>query len=439
MKRWNKLAVLFIAALFSFTGCHQPEASSSLSAQSGSSSEGMTAVSSGLENAASGKDVSSPAPSQSAPVSSQIVQEATAKLSGTTILDVKNNFSYTFILTAEKKVYLYGVYQEKLKELADITKTYQDGEVDLFELNLPEPIVRIEPYAALGESGTLYLFLYPNTLYWRDWPENSPKTLYTVNLGEKIKDFRYSFGDYFVVTESGKLYSIGELTLYGQPYLENQDLSKRMVPVQAVVPEAVEEVEVTWFTVFIRGKSGNVYYAYRHTESTDYGMPPCLKGELPYPYTASLFKKANVTGIQEIAIGADDSGHDRVYLLKNGGAVFSYDVDQTALFSYFPPQQLMEPSTKPEPPDFSGFELPGMDIAAVNGEYFLTTEKQVVKENDSFIYAENVRDFCPVAGGLLYNTEDGKTCYYGYDDGNLFTAKSPANQELDNITYAPVQ
>jgi len=45
-----------------------------------------------------------------------------------------------------------------------------------------------------------------------------PKPMITIKLKDKVTDISYHMGDFFAVIERGELYSIGELTLYGQGF-----------------------------------------------------------------------------------------------------------------------------------------------------------------------------------------------------------------------------
>ena len=103
MKLKFAAAFLCLILLLSFTGCD-----SSTAAPPEPSSAPSDPLPESTAPPASSQGTPADVSSQNEPVPGRIVQEATAKLAGTTILDVKSDYSYTFILTAEKKVYLYG-------------------------------------------------------------------------------------------------------------------------------------------------------------------------------------------------------------------------------------------------------------------------------------------------------------------------------------------
>ena len=368
-------------------------------------------------------------PSPSEASSSMQAAEKRVVLEGKTIAsmcgDDINPFvqTVTFVLTPDGKVYYYGAYQDALASITETEPSNEADKKDLYEISFPEPIVKLVPYAAIGESGTLYIFLYPPTAAWMMSGCAAPAPMTTIKLSGKIRDICYNLGDFFVVTEEGELYSIGEMTLYGQGFSENPDTDKYLTPIKVVLPEQADQVTATFHTVFVRGKSGKVYMAFRYVNNgPDMCIPDFILKTLPYDYGTSLFQPVNVGTVSQMAAGSVDH-ETAVYLLQSNGSVLFWNADTATREAFTPGYQT---EIKPKMPEISFIKLESAGgstnriISAANSEYacFLAEDGScVLFRNGAQVsgFKEKVKDACLTDNGLLFSDESGKLFFYGTD------------------------
>ena len=433
--------LIICTSLLSCFGCGQPFFTPSEKVlptdASSRETEGVFTSSSRVENASS--------------VSSQEEKRYPRQfLKGKEIADVKDFNDSVFILTTEKRVYFYGPYEERLREISIVEENRRQGEKGFFELILPEPIVKIEPFAAIGESGAAYILLYPPTAGWTMYAENYPDALYKVDVKEKIKSIRYGFGDFVAVTGSGKVYTIGEGTLYGENFVSFSE-HKQLQIIEAAVPEEIEEAELTFYSVLLRGKSGSIYIALRHVyNGPDTHYPEFATKEFPYSRTSQRFERIDGVKAADISVyrPLSEDNHS-FYMIKEDGSIAVCPVDETVQRALFPGYQSgIEPSW----PEFSfspsDFPLQGEKAARIfsnpNSEYYAIETKGGAfrfffgEEELSFL-EKPVRRLCIMKGGIAVSYKEGDCYLYGKDLDEYFlkTIAFPELRELEEVGYRP--
>lgn len=434
----QKAACFLFCAIFvvSLVGCD--------SSPSPAPSSDLSSVSSILSSTTQSKEEtpSSSEAAASTSASSQSAAEKRVLLEGKTIASMCNDDrnGSAFVLTADGKVYFYGAYQEALASIMETAPSNVAEKNDLYEISFPEPIVKLVPYAAVGESGALYIFLYPTTAAWTMNGGTAPSPMTTIQLNGKIQDICYSFGDFFAVTEKGELYSIGEMTLYGQGFKAASEAAKRLKPIKAVLPEQADQVTATNHTVFIRGKSGKVYMALRYINNgPDTIIPDVIQKDFPYDYSKSLFQPVNVGITSQVAAGSTNQGK-AVYLLQSDGSVLFWNADQATWEAYAPGYQSEK---KPGKPEVSFTKLEGADgsirrmISSANSQYacFMTEDGSCVLLNNGTPFPgfkERVKEACLTPNGFLFSDESGKLFFYGIDRENLIVENN--QNTLQEIT-----
>lgn len=221
-----------------------------------------------------------------------------------------------------------------------------------------------------------------------------------------------------------------------------------MTPVQAVVPEPVEQVVSTVHTVFLRAKSGKVYSAFRYLyNGPDTEMPDFLRKTFPLRYSSSLFKPVSVGSIRQIIVGRSDQG-GVVYLIGEDGSVLSWNADQSTREAFMPGLQAVKQPSLPDV-SFSKLDLSGNLItegagtaysnyvcfASKSGQAYFAQNGSAVKKADF-----SAADYCITPSGFLFRNLSKSLFFYGTDDDGLFTKRPQASaQPVTWFEYSPIQ